>query len=257
LGSGHWLYSQGKVVYPHRVFWSKTEVNEIYDNKFGWGVDFVYRRKNEFNQGSIFSSPLRESLRPWLHYQFSPYSRFSLSPLGLMRTVEYVGKPEDVPRIPYHEYRTTFQFFHHIKQWGGRIIHTWRYRYELRWQDIPDNESLRFLTRFRLRYRIRVVLNSDDFYENNIFYFAASNEIGLNMGKNVVLNVFNQNRLYIGLGARFLTGARAEIRYVDRFRTRGSTGFEFDHDKGLMIAIAIDQLSLLGKNKEQNVRFVD
>jgi hypothetical protein len=249
-----------KIIYPHSVFWSKTEVNELFgDYTYGAGLDFVYRRKNEFNQGSMFDAPLRESIRPWFHYQFSPYARFSISPLGYMNTNEYVGKPEDRDRPSYYEYRTTFQFFHHTKQLNGRIMHTWRYRHELRWQHHQDEEDARFLTRFRFRYRVRVGINKEDFYENGIFYAAVSNEFGLNLGKSVVMNTFNQNRLYVGLGYRFLNSARVEFRYVDRFRTRGSTGFEFDHGRGIMLGLYVDQISLLGigSDKVPQVRFSD
>jgi hypothetical protein len=247
-----------KVVYKHSTFWSKTDVNQISDNtNWGVGFDFVYRSKNELGSGSIFTSMLRESYRPWLHYQFSPNARLSVSPLGFMRTAEYIGTTNDYDRLPYQEFRTTFQFFHHHKQAGGRVMHTWRYRYEMRWQDIPGVDELRYLNRFRFRYRIRVGLNSSDFYANNTLYTAVSNEIGLNFGKNIVYNTFNQNRLYIGLGYRFLTAARVELRYVDRFRTRGGTGFEFDHDRGVMLGIYIDQVSLLGTKDILKVRFFD
>ena len=207
----------------------------------------------------MFSAPLRESIRPWFHYQFSPYARLSISPIGYMNTNEYVGKPEDFDRPSYHEYRTTFQFFHHIKQLNGRVMHTWRYRYELRWQEIPGTEDYRYLSRFRFRYRVRVGINKEDFYEDGIVYAAISNEFGFNLGKNVVMNTFNQNRLYIGVGYRFLNAARVEFRYVDRFRTRGATGFEFDHGRGLMIGLYVDQISFLGLkgDKVPQVRFSD
>jgi hypothetical protein len=249
--NGTFLYAQQqKVIYPHTVFWSKTEVTEIFPSGWGLGGDFVYRRKNEMNKGSMFMSPLRESFRPWIHYQFSPYARFSLSPLGYMNTNEYIGKEADYLRLPYHELRTTFQFFHHIKQLDGKIMHTWRYRYEMRWQERPGQEEYRYLNRFRFRYRIRYLINTNDFYQNNVLYLAVSNEIGLNFGKNVVYNVFNQNRFYAGIGYRFLNAARVEVRYVDRIRTRGATGFEFDHGRGLMLGIYIDQLSKLARNKK-------
>lgn len=246
-----------KLIYPHKVFWSKTEVNEIFPSGWGLGADVVIRRKNELGEGSMFKSPLRESFRPWVHYQFSPVSRFSVSPLGYMRTNEYIGKPSDFDRNPYSEWRTTFQFFHHTKQANGKLMHTWRYRYELRWQDLPNQEDLRFLHRFRFRYRIRYIINGNDFYSNNTLYAAVSNEIGLNFGKNVVLNTFNQNRLYVGMGCRFANAARIELRYVDRFRTRGATGFEFDHGKGLMIGLYVDQWSNLKKHHIPQVRFSD
>ena len=247
-----------KVIYPHSVFWSKTEANQIFENKWGVGVDFVYRRKNAFKQGSMFSERLRESIRPWIHYQFSPYARFSLSPLGYMYTHEYLANPEDAARLPYHEVRTTFQFFHHLKQLDGRIMHTWRYRYELRWQEQQNSEDYRFLNRFRFRYRIRYLFNTNDFYEDGLWYAAISNEIGLNFGKSVVLNTFNQNRLYIGVGHRFLNAVRAELRYVNRIRTRGSTGFEMDYGTGIMIGLYIDQISKISTSKDiPAVRFYD
>jgi hypothetical protein len=120
----------------------------------------------------------------------------------------------------------------------------------MRWQERSGQEEYRYLNRFRFRYRIRYLINTNDFYQNNVLYLAVSNEIGLNFGKNVVYNVFNQNRFYAGIGYRFLNAARVEVRYVDRIRTRGATGFEFDHGRGLMLGIYIDQLSKLARNKK-------
>lgn len=247
-----------KVVYPTQTFWSKLEVNDFGESgKWGWGLDGIIRRKNEFGQGSIFMSPMRESIRPWVHYQFSPLSRLSISPLGYMHTTEYVANPEDLLREPYHELRTTLQYFHHQKVAKGRIMHTWRYRYEFRWQERPGSDEYRFTNRFRVRYRIRYLLNSKDFYENKTAYLMASNELGINIGENVVWNTFNQNRLYLGIGIRFLTAVRGELRYVDRFRTRGATGFEFDLDRGLMACIYVDMLRRVGSKDIPMVRFVD
>lgn len=247
-----------KAVYPHAVFWSKVEVNDIVANgTWGWGIDGVYRRKNELGRGGMLDAPLRESVRPWVHYQVSPTARFSISPLGYMHTTEYVAKPEDRARVPYHEWRSTLQLFHHHKQLDGRLMHTWRYRYELRWQERPGQDDYRYSNRFRIRYRARYMLNSDDFYEDGTVYLMASNEIGINMGREVVWNTFNQNRLYAGVGMRFLNSVRAEVRYVDRFRTRGATGFEFDHGRGVMLAMYVDQLRNVGKKDIPPVRFVE
>jgi hypothetical protein len=254
-----WLAAQQrKIEYPHTVFWSKTEINEMLTDTLGVGLDFVLRTKNALKEGSMFDYRLREGIRPWFHYQFSPLARLSISPIGYMVTNEYIGKPEDWTRPEYHELRTTLQFFHHLKQLDGRIMHTWRYRYELRWQENPATEQYRFLQRFRLRYRFRYLFNTNDFYEDNVVYAAISNEIGLNFGENVVLNTFNQNRFYAGVGIRVLNGARVELRYVNRYRTRGATGFEFDASQGLMLGIYIDQLSAVGQDQYAlPIRFYD
>jgi hypothetical protein len=251
------LAAQVKTIYPHSVFWSKTEINEIFPGNVGVGLDFVYRRKNELGSGSMFDARLRESIRPWVHYQFSPLSRLSLSPIGYMATHDYIGKPSDYERPPTKEWRTTLQYFHHQKQAGGRLMHTWRYRYELRWQAPMDADAYRFFHRFRFRYRLRYAINSSDFYANNTIYAAVSNEIGLNFGRNVYLNTFNQNRLYLGLGMRVMQAARFEVRYVNRIRTRGATGFEMDLDRGLMLGLYIDQISKLGNKDFIQVRYFD
>jgi hypothetical protein len=44
---------------------------------------------------------------------------------------------------------------------------------------------------------------------------------------------------------------------VDRIRTRGGTGFEFDHGRGFMMAVYVDQLRDIGKKDIPPVRFVD
>lgn len=248
--------AQDKIVYPHSVFWSKTEVNEIFKNNIGVGLDYVHRRKNELGTGTMFDKPLRNSFRPWIHYQFGLYARLSVSPIGYMNTTEYVGKPEDYQRAPYHEYRTTFQFFHHQKQLNNKIMHTWRYRYELRWQEVPGTSDYRYFNRFRFRYRIRYVITGNDFYKNKTMYAAISNEIGLNMGKSINYH-FNQNRLYAGIGYRFLNTMRVELRYVNRYRTRGGTGFEYDNGTGMMIGLYVDQISGIGKQHIQRVKYTD
>ncbi len=248
-----------KVIYPHSVFWSKFEFNQLdNNNKFGVGLDFVFRRKSGLENSNMFSERLRESVRLWGHYQFSEYARLSISPIGYMYTHEYLGKPEDLEREPNFELRSTIQFFHHTKQLQGRIMHTWRYRYELRWQEQEGSDDFRFLTRFRFRYRIRYMFNSNNFYKDKTAYLAVSNEIGLNIGKNVTYNTFNQNRLYVGVGYRFLNVIRAELRYVDRFRTRGSTGIEFDHGRGIMLGVYFDSLLGIGKSADEfKIRYTD
>lgn len=246
-----------KTIYNHETLWTKVEVNDFdVENKWGWGVDGIIRRKNEFGTGFIAQEPMRESLRPWFHYQVTPLARLSISPIGFMHTTEYVGKPEDLDRDPYHELRTTLQFFHHHKLLDGKLMFTWRYRYELRWQEQPATDDYRYFNRMRVMFRTRYALNSNDIYQDGTYYLMAQNEVGINMGRQVTTNVFNQNRMYLGIGRRVFNSARMEVRYVDRFRARGGQPFEFDQDRGLMLMFGVDQLRLLG-SKDIPVRLID
>lgn len=239
------------------------EAHEMLKNGLGpWGVGFdnIIRTRDEFNNGERFGTIYRIKFRPWVNYQINEKARISISPIAFMQTREYVGKPSDTPRVAFKEYRTTLQFYHHNYSLQKRFMHTYRHRYEFRWQENQnDLGTYRFFMRYRFRYRLRYMINKDSFYKDGVLYAMASNEIGINIGKTVVMNTFNQNRIYLGMGYRFGNTIRAELRYVDRFRTRGATGFEFDHSKGPMVAVYVDQISGISfrKDKLPPVRLFD
>ncbi|MBX3102038.1 MAG: DUF2490 domain-containing protein [Bacteroidetes bacterium] len=243
-----------KVVYQHYAFWNKTEVNEIFPNKFGVGGDFIFRTTNTLGKGSPFDRWHRTSFRPWVHYQVSKNCRFSLSPLGYFATQEYVGKESDFSRPRYDEWRTTLGFFHHHYNLNKRLNHTFRHWYEFRYRSLGSEEGFTF-SRYRMRYRLRYVLNRPDFNQDGALYVFGYNEIMINYGQEIVSNMFSQNRLAVGMGIRFLGAARVELRLQRRFRSRAS-GFEYDQADNIMIGIFIDQFSRLG-SKDIPVRYHD
>lgn len=246
-----------KVFYDHFVFWNKNEFTQIFENsKFGTGIDLIHRRGSSVHSNSPFEVPLRSSIRPWIHYQFGPDARLSVSPFSYHTTSPYRAIEEDYLSPSNYEFRNTIQFFHHLKQLDGRVMHTWRYRLAFRYRKTDGIDDWSTTARFRFRYRIRYMLNAPDFYTQRVLYLAGSAEIGLNMGKSVVFNTFNQNRIYAGIGLRFLNAMRVELRYVDRVRARGS-GFQFDHARGIMIALNIDQISYVGKRYTQPIKYAD
>ena len=250
--------SQDEMVFnKHHVFWNKNEFTQIFDDKnYGVGIDVIHRRGSNIHTNSPFEIPFRSSVRPWFHWQFGPDARLSFSPISLHTTRPYRAYEEDYWSPSNYELRNTLQFFHHQKQLDGRLMHTWRYRLAFRHRKVENQEDWVNFARFRMRYRIRYMLNAPDFYTQRVLYTAASAEVGLNMGKPVVQNTFNQNRIYVGIGYRFLNAMRVELRYVDRVRSR-SNGFEFDHGRGVMIALNIDQITYVGKRYTQPIKYAD
>lgn len=246
-----------KKVYNHQTFWHKTEFAQFFNQNWGVGADLVIRRKDTFEGGSMISNPLRESIRPWLHYQFTSTKRLSLSPIGMFSSSPYIGQPEDFNRRESFELRTTIQYFNHNKYLNGRMINTWRYRYEFRYIRPDGSPDFNYQGRFRVRYRTRYVFNSDDFYDNGIIYTAISSELGINLGKRIVYNPFNQHRIYVGLGYRFFDTMRLEVRYVDFFTQRGAPGYIYDQAKGIMVGFYIDQLYRTLKQRVTPVRYYD
>jgi hypothetical protein len=246
-----------KEVFPHFVSWNKIEITQIFEDKpWGIGIDGIARFTNEMGKGHPFQRLYRSSLRPWFHYQLGADARLSVSPISFHTTEAYIGLDEDFDTPSQIEFRNSIQFFHHLKQSNGRIMHTWRYRFALRHRLTEGSDDWVTFARFRTRYRIRYMLNAPDLYTPGVIYATASAELGINFGAPVVYNTFNQNRIYLGVGFRVFNAARIELRYVDRIRARG-TGYQFDYARGVMIALNIDQLTYLGKRYTQPIKYAD
>lgn len=249
------IHAQEKTVYPHQSFWSKAEATQIFDNKWGVGVDYIFRSNNTMNEGSIFDNWHRHSIRPWVHYQVDKNIRLSVSPIAYFGTQEYFGKPEDFDREPYHELRTTFQVLHHHKMMGEKFTHTFRHWFELRYRSPFEDDAFSF-TRYRMRYRLRYLINKDSYSETNVLYTYVSNEIMISYGSNIVSNMFSQNRIQLAAGFRVHPSTRLELRYMNRFRSRPS-GFEYDHTQAIMFCVFIDQISTLFGKDIRPVKFFD
>jgi hypothetical protein len=249
-------YGQEKITFPHRAFWSKTEVTQIFDNKWGLGVDYIYRSNNELNQGSIFTNWHRHSVRPWIHYQFDKNLRVSISPIAYFGTQEYFAKPEDFDRKPYHELRTTFHATHHHKMMGEKFTHSFRHWYEIRYRNPFDEDIFFTFTRYRIRYRLRYLINKEYFNEKGVLYTYASNEVMINYGSRIVYNMFSQNRVQLAMGYRVHPSTRIELRYMNRYRSRPS-GFEYDNTQAIMLCLFVDQISSLFGKEVRPVKYFD
>ena len=249
--------AQRKEFFNHTYLWGKVEATEIFEGKtWGIGADVIHRRGSGLDGYNPLERGFRTSIRPWVHFQFGSDARFSVSPLSYHHTRPYLGIEEDLLSPNLFELRSTAQFFHHLRQQQGKLMHTWRYRLEFRNRTVVGENDFTTFFRLRLRYRFRYMLDQPDFYQPGVTYLVGFAELGLNMGSPVVYNTFNQNRIYLAVGRRVYNTARIEVGYMDRLRSRG-TGYQFDHGRGLMLSLTIDQISYLGKRYTKPLRYAD
>ena len=244
-----------KVTYPHTAIWSKFEVTEIFQKRLGVGIDLIERRMSSMDDPAPWSRWHRTSVRPWVHYQPSGNFRISLSPIAWFGTLEYLATENDRPRQPYEELRTTLQILHHHKNLGGRLTHSFRHWIEARYRE-PFNDNAFSFARYRMRYRLRYVLNKKEYAEQGMMYGYASNEVMVNYGSRIVYNMFSQNRIQLAVGYRIHNSTRIELRYMNRYRSRPS-GFEYDNTQALMIGLFIDQFSNIYNKDIRPIKFYD
>jgi hypothetical protein len=245
-----------KITHPHVAFWSKTEIAEIFENKWGIGTDVIFRSNSTYTNFQPFAKPHRFSFRPWAHYQPSKEIRLSISPIAYFWTDEYIANEGDLGRSPYHELRTTFQIVHHHKMMGEKFTHTFRHWYEVRYRNPFSVDDFFGFTRYRVRYRLRYLINKDYYSEKGLIYTYISNEVMVNYGQNIVFNMFSQNRIQLAAGYRINNATRIELRYMNRYRSR-PVGNVFDNTHAIFFGLFVDQLSNLLKKDVRPVRYFD
>lgn len=95
---------------------------------------------------------------------------------------------------------------------GNRIYFTHRFRYEQRFVENQD-----FRTRFRYNLFINIPLNKKELVKNAI-YTAFYNELFINgektIGNNRVVNYFDRNRFYLGLGYALTNKIRMQTGWM-------------------------------------------
>jgi hypothetical protein len=239
-------YSDRQVL-DNRVVYNKATIYDFVKkgSKWGWDLDVVYRRQSRLGEGApteFARHPLRFSIRPWIAYQPTKYTRISFNPIGLFNSAPRYPREQDLDSQFERELRTTLQINH--SSYYHRINFTHRLRFESRWRGIDREDGAIHNWRVRYRLRTRIPLNTDYFYTNKTWYISQYSEMHIEFGSNYGVNNFSQNRNYIGIGYRFWDWARVEAGYVHQYNIRGNPNL-IDLTRGPMFYLFIDYLSAL------------
>jgi hypothetical protein len=100
--------------------------------------------------------------------------------------------------------------------------------------DAVYTNRMRLLNRFSIPFKGKTIIDKS-------FYLSVFNEIMLNFGKKVALNLFDQNRMYAAIGYRFPKIGRLEVGYLNQWvvRSDGKT-IENNHTLQLGLTSNID-----------------
>jgi hypothetical protein len=139
-------------------------------------------------------------LRTGLGYTFNEGKNNVLLGYGYILSENYLDN--NIDKVSVNEHRIFQQFT--SKQKIGIVGLSHRYRFEQRFVESD------YKMRFRYFLALNIPLTKK---ENNKLYFSAYNEIFLNTES----EVFDRNRVYVGLGYRFNTNMRIEAGYMNQF----------------------------------------
>jgi hypothetical protein len=113
-----------------------------------------------------------------------------------------------------------------LRQPAGKLLFTYRFRMEQRWlgrvkagtAGKREIEDWFFLHRFRYQFRMQYPfwIKGD-----KQFYGAAADEIFIGAGKNLGINIFDQNRIFLLSGFRFNKKIAIEMGYFNQTLQQG------------------------------------
>jgi hypothetical protein len=166
----------------------------------------------QWRQSELGTKPMQLLLRPAIQYRF--YDKVSAA-LGYLYCITHsYGKiPQTIYSFPEHRLWQQFIISNKI----GIIEAQQRIRFENRWIGEVSNDmkvsKYRYQNRLRYLYRLQLPINGSKI-EKGKFYLHFYDEIMIGFGKNVGANIYDQNRLYLGLGFHTGVWGKIEIGYL-------------------------------------------
>jgi hypothetical protein len=135
------------------------------------------------------------------------------------------------PTIP--EIRPHIELNNKQRLWKGILSN--RYRFESRFyknlegDELADEFAFRnFRFRYQIAYSISLIKNK--LTTDEVLTLKVNDEIMLNFGNQIVNNIFDQNRIYIGLNYKISDNVAFEAGYLDVFQQQLKAGFFYDRN---------------------------
>ncbi|MFQ3574828.1 MAG: DUF2490 domain-containing protein [Cytophagales bacterium] len=203
-------------------------------------VWFTYNNKSNLGKGleletdiqeRFFSSPLSQHQFVFRTMLTTKLEKSWKGSLGICYFLQSPQNPNSkVNNLAVPEIRPHVEFKN--KQKFRTLDFNHRYRFEVRFRHKTNSNRTELengyeFTNYRFRYQIRAVwpfLKKDS--NDMLLCLVVADEIMFNMGSKIVNNVFDQNRIYFGLGSQITESNFIEVGYMNWFQQQAS-GVDF------------------------------
>jgi hypothetical protein len=198
-----------------RILNTNTNVWLNYTGTFKISSHWSIYAESQLRRSEVVSKPQQFLIRPALQYNFDNNNSISMGYLFVYTNV-YGSQPA---LSAFGENRTWQQL--QIRSQNGPFEIVNRLRLEQRWVNIPvkDISGMSkegdpvYSNRMRIQNKISLPFKGKQIVEKS-FYAMIGDEVMINFGNNVKGNVFDQNRIFAGLGYRIPKIGRIEAGYL-------------------------------------------
>jgi hypothetical protein len=198
-----------------RVLNTNTNVWLNYTGTFKISNHWSVYAESQLRRSEGISTPQQFLIRPAMQYNFDNNNSMSLGYL-FVHTNVYGSQPA---LSAFGENRTWQQL--QIRSQNGPFEIVNRLRLEQRWVNVPVKDATGiakeggpvYSNRMRIQNKISLPFKGKQIVDKS-FYAMIGDEVMINFGNNVKGNVFDQNRIFGGLGYRIPKIGRMEAGYL-------------------------------------------
>ncbi|MEP7254388.1 MAG: DUF2490 domain-containing protein [Ferruginibacter sp.] len=216
----------------NNINWVQAFVTKKISPKTDWLIEYQWRRTNgltDWQQG-LFRTAV----------QYKPNSNFTLAIGYAQAEIFSYGDFPIAANGSFPEHRIFEQAI--IKQNINKFSISNRFRIEQRWLGKVEAgtnreiESWTFLHRFRYLLKVQYPFNKK-------MYAWLGNEIFIGAGKNLGVNIFDQNRIHASIGYKINNHVNIELGYINQVLQQGrvvNSKTILQRNNGLTLASAIN-----------------
>lgn len=212
----HWINPAGaqhRLSDRNNIGWVPLTVQARLNDKWSLHSEFQWRRVDAIH------SPQQNLLRFGLTWHSQSQHRFQVGYAWIL-THPYGDFPL-AENGAFVEHRSYQQWFFAAEANKRGAVFNNRLRAEQRWLEVLDTNSRfvrwNYLNRLRLMQRMQWPLKA----LHPSLYAAVSNEIFIGFGRNIGLNIFDQSRLYGGLGLNLNKNVQIELGVMNQILQQG------------------------------------
>lgn len=218
----------GRVYDKNQNYWLMYNGDHKFAKKWGFHFDGFIRRANGL------AEPQQWLVRPGINFHANANTTLSAG-YFYVKTFPYGDFPA---KSDFFENRLWEQIqlkgTHGIMEWTNRLRLEQRYVHSpVQVGNAYEPGPAVYSNRMRISNRASIPLKGKTIADK-AFYVTAFDEVFINFGKNVKLNLFDQNRAFVGLGYKISKTGRIEGGYLNQLNIK-SNGLTIENNHTVML----------------------
>jgi hypothetical protein len=214
---------------PYNHLWTSLDAEHDLSERLKLGIDLPYRRQS-LEKGSlqVYEHLHWYGFRLWTSYRISDKVYLNFSPLAYFYEVPPTNEPEGLAA-----WQDEIRFSFRLRYAPENSILAHRYGIERRFRRDHEGNHWR---EYRLRYLLRL---NTGIYRG--YRLVVADELFINMDKDIAYNIFDMNRILLGIRKEVQPDLKITIAYQNVLDLL-SSGEEFNVIHILSIGVSVNSI---------------